>query len=272
MINTFITNIQNAKKFKGTFSEKVSAVYILSKLYIKSKFFYKKNKVVSDTIFDFRIFGYDYSALYFLFDEVFMSNEYYFKYETDEPVIIDCGANIGTSVLYFKKLFPKSKIIAFEANPHTYKLLEKNVSENNLINVELINLALFDKETEISFFIGENIGTLVGSINKERGGETELKVKTQKLSNYLKNIDAVDLIKIDVEGAEINIINDLVNSNCLNKAKEYIIEYHHNIKDDKSSLSSFLQKFELNGFNYNIKAEFSEIDTMQDILIHLYKK
>lgn len=59
---------------------------------------------------------------YFI-NEIFTSNEYYFKPSCKQAFIIDCGAHIGMSVLYFKKMFPDSKIMAFEANPHNFELL-----------------------------------------------------------------------------------------------------------------------------------------------------
>jgi len=76
---------------------------------------------------------------------------------------------------------------------------------------------------------------------------------------------------MDVEGAEINIINDLIESATINKAKEYLIEYHHNIANSKFSLSSFLQKFEINGFKYNIKTSYRNKASFQNIFIHFYK-
>jgi FkbM family methyltransferase len=268
-------NLRNSKNFRGTYSEKISTFFTLTRLQIKRKLFKlfnSKNVTVNEYFLKYKFSGYDYSTIEFLFNEVFISNEYYFEPSTQEPFIIDCGANIGMSILYFKKLFPSSKIIAFEANPYAFKLLEENMKVNKIKNVELHNIALFDKETEISFYINDDIGTLVGSIKAERGGSNELKIDAQKLSNYLKNIETVDLIKMDVEGAEVNILSDLFDSSTIHKAKEYIIEYHHNMNDDKSILSSFLQKFELNGFSYNIKANFRFINSFQDILIHFYRK
>lgn len=272
VIKVLLKNLLKAKNFRGAYSEKISIFFTLTRFQIKHKLFNRKNAKVNEYFFKYKFSAYDYSTIEFLFNEVFISNEYYFEPSTQEPFIIDCGANIGMSILYFKKLFPGSKIIAFEANPYAFKLLEENMKVNEIKNVELHNIALFDKETEISFFIGENIGTLLGSIKAERGGSNELKIKAQKLSNYLKNIERVDLIKMDVEGAELNIISDLFDSLTIQKTKEYIIEYHHNMNEDKSILSSFLQKFESNGFSYNIKANFRYINSFQDILIHFYKK
>ena len=271
MINNLIHNLRNSKHFRGTAAEKRSVFFASTRLHLKSRLSRKKNTAVSESLLNYKVSAYDYSTMNFLFQEVFISDEYYFQPLAVAPLIIDCGANIGMSVLYFKKLFPLSTIIAFEANPHAFKLLEKNVSDNKISKVELHNLALFDKETEISFFIGDNISTLGGSINKGRGGFTELKVPAKKLSDYLKQLKTIDLIKMDVEGAELNIINDLVESFTINKVKEYIIEYHHNMEGNRSTLSSFLEKFESNGFKYNIKASYSKINSPQDLLIHFYK-
>ena len=53
----------------------------------------------------------------YLFNETFVNAQYYFESDNDWPTIIDCGSNIGMSVLFFKRLYPQSKIIAFEPDP-----------------------------------------------------------------------------------------------------------------------------------------------------------
>lgn len=267
----FFSLIRKARTYSGTFLEKISILFILIRLRLKTGSSNKLNTEVQESFLGYQFSAYDYATIEFLFNEIFISNEYYFQPTSETPFIIDCGANIGMSVLYFSKLFPNSKIVAFEANPHAFRLLEKNVRDNRLDKVELHNRALYHKETEISFYIGDNVGTLIGSINQNRGGSTEMKIQTKVLSDYLKNFETVDLVKMDVEGAELNIISDLFETGSINKVKEYIIEYHHNINQDKSVLSSFLNKFETNGFNYCIKANFSTIRSFQDILIHFYK-
>jgi FkbM family methyltransferase len=272
ILKTFIKDIIKSKNFGGTLSEKFSAFLTLFRLQIKCKIYKKLNKVYSHRIFGFKFFGYDYNTIKFLFNEVFMTGEYYFEPADKKPLIIDCGSNIGMSVVYFKKLFPESRIITFEANPKAFALLEKNISENKIQNVELNNIALYDKDTEISFFIGDNVGTLLGSVSAERGGSNELKVKACKLSDVLNKYDAIDLIKMDIEGAEENVIADLFESGTISKPKEYIIEYHHNMNNEKSKLAAFLQKFESSGYSYSIRTEYTKLNSFQDILIHFYKK
>jgi FkbM family methyltransferase len=149
--------------------------------------------------------------------------------------------------------------------------LEENIRTNRLEDITVYPVALYDQETEIPFFIGDNPGTLGGSVNKVRGGANELKINARRLSGYLNQFESVDIVKMDIEGAEIRVLNDLVESSAINKVKEYIIEYHHNLEGNNQPFSSFLLQFEQHGFSYNISAAFSELRSPQDILIHFYK-
>jgi len=254
-------------------TEKLSIFYFLSNL----KKLKSKNTITNNSLnfLKYEIIGIGNNNIKYLFNEIFLNNEYYFFCENKKPIIIDCGSNIGMSILYFKHLYPDCEILAFEANPYTYEVLQKNMFINNIKNVKINNLALSNSKSELKFYIDEsNFGTLTGSINSNRGGKKELNVNSDKLSNYLKNMDNVDLVKMDVEGAEFEIINDLFNENLISKVSEYIIEYHLNTEGDNSlnTLSAFLNKFEQNGYRYNLKGNFNTINSYQDLLIHFYKK
>src|SRR6516225_461673 len=87
-----------------------------------------------------------------LYREVFVEAIYFFRSGKDDPIIIDCGSSIGVSVLFFKKLYPKSKIIAFEPDPFTFEILTENVKRNGLTNVELHQCALSDSDDPITFY------------------------------------------------------------------------------------------------------------------------
>jgi len=162
--------------------------------------------------------------------------------------------------------------MAFEPNPNTFRLLQKNMEANGIRDVELHDIALSDREGEISFFVSSDPGTLLGSTRKDRGGNVELKTKADKLSKYIRDRQRIDLVKIDVEGPELNIVNELAESSALQKAEQYIIEYHHRINNDPSVLSDFLKKFEMNGYDYNLKASFRKPGDFQDVLIPFYKE
>lgn len=72
---------------------------------------------------------------------IFYKENYFFR-ASDTPLIIDCGANIGLSNLYFSTLYPNSKIISFEADPTIYEICKKNLMFQNITNVELVNEAV----------------------------------------------------------------------------------------------------------------------------------
>ena len=75
------------------------------------------------------------------FKEIFVDEIYRFESINDSPVIYDCGANIGTSCLYFKEIHPNAKITAFEADPEIASVLETNLLENGLSDVKIIKKA-----------------------------------------------------------------------------------------------------------------------------------
>ncbi len=79
---------------------------------------------------------------------------------------------------------------------------------------------------------------------------------------------------MDVEGSEIQVIKDLVETSTLGKVKNYFIEYHHNLNTDKSNLSSFLKHFEDNGFSYKIRGSFrnQKGKRFQNIFLHCFKE
>lgn len=261
----------NLRNYPGNFISKLNVTLPLLKLIHKKDKPSSEKKIVSVNFLKFHISGYEYRSIEYLLNEVFISNEYYFESKNEEPIIIDCGANIGVSILYFLNLFPKAKITGFEANPYAFKVLQQNMEDNNL-NVVLENCALCNADKLIPFYFGENYGSLVGSILNARGGKNKIEIQGKKLSGFLLKYDKVDLIKIDVEGAEHEIIEDLYDNNLLHLADNYLIEYHLNIKDNSSSLAQFLGKFEECGFKYNIKTSYKKLGKFQDVFIHFYKK
>ncbi len=272
ILKTIYKNYKGAKKAGGTFKEQINNFISLSKVWLKIKFCHKSDQPFSEYFSNYKILTYNLNSFIYLIREIFIEKEYFIELKTNEPLIIDCGANIGISILYFKKIFPQAKIIAFEANPFAYDLLQKNIANNNLTKVDAYNFALTDQEGEISFFIGKDLGTMVGSTKKARGGDKEIKVSAKKLSSYLDNIDNIDVLKIDVEGAEWQIIRDLETTSCLKKVNNYLIEFHHHLANEPSKFSEFLKIFEDNGFCYSIKTAYNYKGAFQDIFLHCYKR
>jgi FkbM family methyltransferase len=148
--------------------------------------------------------------------------------------IIDIGANIGRYSIHFSEI-ENSKVICFEPQKDNFKALEGNISLNKRKNISPYNQGIFDKNTKLDLNIcEENCGA--NSLVIERGGKKE-KITVSKLDDFLKEkgFGKVDLIKIDVEGAEINVLKG---------AKETIKKYHPiiflEILEDKQEIFDFL--------------------------------
>lgn len=179
-------------------------------------------------------------------DEIFKEEIYKFKTENKNPYIIDCGAYIGTSILYFKLNYPDSKIIAFEPDTNNYNLILKNLSSWNFSDIILHNKAIWIDNDGINF---NEIGGMAGRIDKELSKENDKsKVVSQRLSDLLYK--KVDFLKIDIEGAEYEVIKDCEGS--LSNVEKIFIEYHGNY-DEMYKLNEILNILLNQKFCYYIK-------------------
>ena len=84
--------------------------------------------------------------------DVFDEHEYAFRTRRRAPLIVDAGAHVGAATHYFKRRYPEARVLAIEANPVTFALLEKNVALNRLQNVEARQAALAPEPGEIAFY------------------------------------------------------------------------------------------------------------------------
>ncbi len=188
----------------------------------------------------------DSASLLFLNHELFELEIYKFSTVKKEPLIIDCGANIGLSIIYFKTLYPDAKLIAFEPDKNIFDYLQFNIASFDFQNVELINKGLYKEETTLSFF---SEGADGGRIASDNDNKALIKISTVKLSGYLKN-QQVDFLKIDIEGAEADVLIECQDE--LKNVKNIFIEYH-SFSDKPQTLSMILSILQNNGFRYYIE-------------------
>jgi FkbM family methyltransferase len=173
--------------------------------------------------------------------EIFEDQCLFFETKNQKPRIIDCGANIGISILYYKRLYPEAQIIGFEPDPKIFKILQGNLRFCNNDQVKVINKAVWNEETSIKFLPDEADG---GKITE--GGQ--LTVQTVRLSDYLSG--NIDFLKMDIEGAEHDVLPSI--SNNLKNVKFLFLEVHLEYNNSQK-LENILSILRSNGFVYSFK-------------------
>ncbi len=135
------------------------------------------------------------------------------KHLSSGAIFVDIGANIGAYTLIASKMVTKyGKVFAFEPAKHVYDQLLRNISLNQFENIRLEKLALFDKKTKLELKISSNANLGMSSIHDhdEETGEIEV-VEAISGDEYFKQIapSRMDLIKLDIEGAELFALQGL---------------------------------------------------------------
>lgn len=189
----------------------------------------------------------DSMSFYYNYKEIFESEIYKFITTTNSPLIIDCGCNYGTSILYFKSIYPEAEIIGFEPDPYIFEIVKKNVKYYNLKNVVLYNKGLWSEETTLNFYSEKADGGRLEVANKSTIDEI-IQVETTVLSKFLKD-KKVDLLKMDIEGAEIEVLKEC--EKYLNNVTNIFIEYH-SFSNSKQELDILLSILTKNKFRYQV--------------------
>jgi FkbM family methyltransferase len=175
--------------------------------------------------------------------------------------VIDIGAHIGRyALISFKRVGKNGKVISIEANPMIFEILYKNVMLNQASNVVALNYAIYSEKTKIKLFVADDKlnYTIYNTIITNRANEEKfVEVNADTLDNLLLknkiNYEDVNWIKIDVEGAEFEVLKGA--TNVLSKSKDIslLIEIH-NIEEGKNfykEIVDFLSR-------YNFKIEFEK--------------
>jgi FkbM family methyltransferase len=212
----------------------------------------------------------NYSDFVYLFEEIFISQSYRASINSPAPVIVDAGANIGLATLYFKMQFPDARIYCVEPEPNAYACLERNVFGNGLANVFLFNRALGNRVSKMEFhFSPFRPASPLAGASRPMGGS--IMVDVVPLSSLVDG--TVDLIKLDVEGAETEVIKDVVDSGVIDAVEVIILEYHHHLGGDDDHMSQVLALLENAGFGYQVvQARIAPPREYQDLVLYAYRK
>ncbi|SRR6266496_5315687 len=197
----------------------------------------------SITLFHHKIFFHRRNEFLHGLNEIFIDEIY--KTKLPEKVrIIDCGAHIGLSVIYLKRICPSAFITAFEPDEKNFDLLKQNIQSFQLQDVNLRKEAVWIANTELNF---SNEGTMASKIETGKSPSGS-KVKAIRLNDIIN--EKIELLKLDIEGAEYKVMKDIENK--LSLVENIFLEYHGNFYQN-NELIELLQILKRNQFTFYIK-------------------
>ncbi len=165
--------------------------------------------------------------------QVFIKQEYDFLVKTQPGVIIDAGANIGLTSIYFANKYPGARIVALEPEQSNFELLKINTAQYP--NIVPVQAALWDKNEAINL-VDPGLGKW-GFMTEKNDSSKSLTAKhchsvpamtvDKIMQDY--NLEKIDILKIDIEGAEKEVFGDT--SSWIEKVDSIIIELHERNKE-----------------------------------------
>jgi FkbM family methyltransferase len=174
-------------------------------------------------------------------EDIFGLCVYRFDSNSPSPYVIDAGANIGLSAIYFKQLHPTCEVVALEPDPHIFQILQENLAGYSSVN--LIQAALSSTDGQRGFFAE---GSWAGRLTRREEVAT-CTVPSVRLRHYLTR--HVDLLKLDIEGAETDVLFDC--EDHLSNVDHLFCEYH-SFAGDPQILGQLLTLLTEVGFRYFI--------------------
>ena len=175
-----------------------------------------------------------------VFYQVFLAKSYNLNYYIDPKIIIDCGANIGLSAVFFKNKFPNAKVIAIEPELSNFELLEKNTKNYN--DIFCINSGIWNKSTNLK--IKSNSSHWDFTV-EEVDYKNENTIPAISIRDILDNhgIEQIDILKIDIEGSEKELFEEDYEY-WMKRTKVLVIELHDGLREGASkSFFGAISKF-----------------------------
>jgi FkbM family methyltransferase len=177
-------------------------------------------------------------------------------------IVVDIGAHMGRyTIISSKRVGANGKVVAIEAHPSNFEMLNSNIKLNQLTNVTTLNYAVYSKETKIKLYLPDEesgytmhhsiMSNYVFTKYKDKTGDKFVEVSANTLDYLLqlKGITDVNWVKIDVEGAEFEVLKGAHNVLSNSKDISLLIEVHG--KDTYEPIIESLR-------SYNFKIDFEK--------------
>lgn len=182
----------------------------------------------------------DFHSLYYQARQIFLQQIYATTLPTERPRIIDVGGHVGLASLYFGLRYPEARITSVEMDPDLCAMLESNLSTFGLTNVAVRCAAAWVHGHGVSYI---KSGDDSGHIDPDAGGARAPSLRVADLIQA----EPVDLLKLDVEGAELEIIPDC--KDALPHVSNLIVEVH-SLSVESARLGRLFQTLDDAGFRY----------------------
>jgi len=180
------------------------------------------------------------------FKQIFASQAFVVANQCRPMRIIDCGANVGVFTVFCRRQYPDSHITAFEPDPVVFAMLSRNVDACcGRSGIDLVQAAVTHDDSQEKTFYADHCDA--GRLEVSLPGVASQLVRCIRLRDVLQ--EGCDLLKIDVEGAEVDILSDCVD--LLPQVTNIFVEYHSFAGRDQR-LFQLLHTLEQGGFRVHI--------------------
>jgi FkbM family methyltransferase len=171
---------------------------------------------------DYRLQYSDLLSFCVQWQDIFVKRCLEFQAATDAPRILDCGANVGLASLYFKRRYPHACITAYEADPGLAAMAEANLKVNGAVDTEVVHAALWTTNGQLTFRCEGSDSGMIAALPGAVDGRAVV-VRAQRLRDLLE-AEPVDLLKLDIEGAEDPVLADC--EPALHRVRAMIMDLH----------------------------------------------
>jgi len=184
---------------------------------------------------------------------------------SDNSIIIDGGANQGIYSMAFSSVSKNNKIFAIEPFKYCHKILNYNKKINKFNNIKIIKKVLSNQISSYKLDYTNNIGT--ASIIYNWGGEKILNIKSTTIDLIRKeyNLKKIDIIKLDIEGAEVIALQGAMKT--IMRFKPKIIMECNKIQFKRIS---FLRKFGYSSYLFNQEGRLIKIKKLEKGVPNLF--
>lgn len=162
---------------------------------------------------------------------------------SNNSIILDLGSNIGLTIYHLKQLYPKAVIFGYEMNTENYLLAKRNTKA--FANVHVYNQAVWTENKIVEY--NPNSDYDAYSISHQKNNEQNIKIQALTIMDIIKQhkLKKIDYLKMDIEGAEKEILNNQ-DLSWLQFVNSMNIEMHI---DEGETLLSYINILNKNGFH-----------------------